>query len=207
MAHKKILISKSKFNRVIFFLTMSDIFTWGLYVVINSLVGIYLSHKFGANAIEIVGIGIAVYNVAKGGFQIPIGIIADKIKNDKDDIILLTVGNLLLGLPYIFYPHLTSTTMFYALQFVIGIGAAMNLVNWRKLFAQNLEMGNEGLTYGLYDTIMSLAMILFGVLAGTIANMGEKYFDFVMTVVGILMISSGFWVVGIFYVKNRKSNN
>jgi hypothetical protein len=206
MTHtKKLHTGKFTINRVIWLLTCSDIFSWGLYITINSIVAIYLAGKLGKNVVEIIGIGTAIYYFSKGIFQIPIGIITDRIKKDRDDILFLLAGNIFLGAPFIFFPLITNPIIYYFLQFMIGLGAAMNLVNWRKLFAKNLDNGEEGLEYGLYDTVFSLCISLFGVVFGLIANLGPSYFEFMIIASGILMLTSGVWVIGIFFAKNRKS--
>lgn len=192
-----------KINKIIWYLTASDILTWGVYIIISGFVGLYLSKKLNEPPEIVLGIGVSIFYLAKGTFQIPIGIITDKIKKDSDDILFLILGNLFMGVPYLLFPSITSSLLYYLLQFFIGIGAAMNLVNWRKIFAKNLDKGKEGLDYGVYDTIMSYAMIFFSILAGVIANQGEKFFDLVMLLVGILMISSTFFV---FLISKSKRN-
>jgi hypothetical protein len=193
-----------KLNKIVMFLTLSDIFTWGLYLIINSLVGIYLSKKLNQDATAIVGIGVAIYYTTRAISQIPIGYLTDKTKSDIDDILILTFGNFLMGLPFFFYPFINSSYIYYILQVVMGLGASMNLVNWRKIFAKNLEKGKEGLEYGIYDTLMSLSMIAFSFTAGVVANIGDKYFDLVMIVVGTLTISSSFWTISIFFSDRKR---
>ena len=190
-------------NNIIWFLTMSDVFTWGLYMVITSFIGIYLSTKFGENALEIVGIGVACFNFAKGFFQIPIGYITDKLKTNKDDIIFLSIGNILMGLPYVFLPFISHPNFYYVGMFSVGLGGAMNLVNWRKLFAKHLQKGHEGMSYASYDTIMSISMILFGLVIGFVSSLSEHIFDIAISVIGILIICSSFWVLMIFFAKKK----
>lgn len=198
------MIKKIGLNKIIWYLTLSDIFTWGVYMIITGFVGLYLAQKLNVNPEIILGVGIAIFYFAKGTFQIPVGIITDKIKKDKDDILFLFIGNLFMGIPYLFFPVISSPVTYYILQFFIGTGAAMNLVNWRKIFAKNLDTGKEGLDYGTYDTIMSYSMILFSIIAGVISNLGDTYFDAVMLVVGLLMISSTFWVFLIYKTKRKE---
>jgi len=190
-------------NKVIWFLTLSDIFTWGMQLIIIGFVGLYLSKKLGYDPVEVIGVGTAIFYFGKGVFQIPIGVITDRIKKDKDDITALLIGNFLMGTPYLLFPLISQAWHYFVLQFFIGLGGALNLVNWRKLFAKNLDKGKEGLDYGVYDTIMSFAMIFFSVLAGLIANQGQQFFDLVMISVGLFMISSGIWVIGIFFSKRK----
>lgn len=207
MSHsKKLFITKYSINRVIWYLTLSDIFTWGLYFMVNSIVGIYLESKFGGRALEYIGVGTALYFLAKGGLQIPIGLFTDRIKRDKDDIVFLLLGNIFMGLPFFFYPVIESAAPYFILQFILGLGSAMNLVSWRKLFAANLDKGREGYNYAVYDTVMSVAGAIFALLAGYIASISQVYFDLVIVAIGGLMLSSGIWVILIYFVNNRKSN-
>jgi len=199
----KEISNKYKVNKIVWFLTLSDIFTWGVYTIISGFIGLYISKKIGSNVEVVLGIGIGLFYLAKGMFQIPIGIITDKIKKDKDDILFLLIGNLMMGLPYLYFPSITTPFEYYVLQFVIGTGAAMNLVNWRKIFAKNLTIGKEGLEYGFYDTIMSFSMIFLSILAGIVSNLSDSHFDLVVLIVGIFMISSTFWVF-LLYKEPRK---
>lgn len=193
-----------KLNRVIIYLTTSDIFTWGLLTVINGFAGLYLATKLELDVVQVVGLGMGIFSLAKGLFQIPIGLLVDQIKKDTDDIFVLFFGNLLMGAPFLFYPLIQSEYFYYLLQFLVGTGAAMNLVTWRKMFARNVDVDKEGLQYGIYDTIMSFSIALFSLIAGSIANISQDYFDLVMLSMGILILSSGIWALSIFKVQNRR---
>lgn len=208
--HPETEISKKaiRVNKVIALLTTSDIFTWGLFLVTTTITGLYLVEKLNLDEgeiVKIVGIGAGIYSIVKGILQIPIGVISDKIKSDTDDILFLFFGNLLMGLPFIFYPNISEIYMYYILQGVLGFGSAMNLVNWRKLFAKNLDTNKEGLQYGTYDAVMSLSVAVFSIIAGSIASLSPESFDKVMLGIGILMMSSGIWALLIIRVTGRKS--
>lgn len=194
-----------KLNRVIWLLTTADVFSWGLYSSVSALIGLYLSSKLGLNAIEVVGVGIGIYYFVRASSSVPIGLITDKIKRDRDDIILLTIGNLLMGIVYLFYPVILSPGVFYVLQAIYGIGAAMNLVTWRKLFARNLDKEKEGFSYALYDTVMSISIALFSLIVGVISGINQDFFDAVMMCIGLIIMLSSILPALIFDVKTRKS--
>lgn len=196
-----------KLNNVIWYLTASDVFSWGLYIPLNALIGIYLSQIFEVGTVEIIGIGVAIYYVTRSLTQIPIGIMIDKIKRDRDDIAVLVLGSFLLGIPFLFYPLIQNQFAFYLLQMVAGLGASMNLVAWRKLFAKNLDVNKEGTSYAVYDTVLSLSIATFSFIMGLIANVSKAYFDFVVITVGLLIISSVIWPIMIYSVKTRKSKD
>ncbi|MFA6754866.1 MAG: hypothetical protein WCR68_03510, partial [Candidatus Dojkabacteria bacterium] len=107
-----------RLNKVTLLLTLSDIFTWGSFVVISALSGIYLAGKLGQDTVEFVGIGTGIYFITRAVFQIPIGILTDRLNKDKDEIIILAIGSILAGTPYLFYPHITEPWHYFLLQFV-----------------------------------------------------------------------------------------
>lgn len=198
---------KTKFllNRVIWLLTFSDITTWGLYSAVSNLIGLYFADKFGANVVETIGIGIAIYTITRAIFQIPIGIISDGHKNDKDEILFLSIGMILMGIPFLIYPSIQTTTAYFVTQSIFGIGSALNLVNWRKLFAKNVDDDNEGTAYAVYDTTISVCVGLISLTISYIAGMGKSQFDFVMYTIGFIMISGSIFAMSILRIKNRKS--
>ena len=197
---------KKKVNKVVLLLTLTDAFTWGPLVVIANLAGIYLSSKLGQDTVTFVGVGTAIYFFTRAALQIPIGYLTDKLDADKDEIVILTLGVFLMGLPFFFYPLINEPYQYFILQFIFGLGVSFNLPNWRKLFALNLDGGNEGFLYGFYETVLSISTALFGIAVGFTANLGEKQFDTIMRVLSVITMLSGIFVLLLFTLKNRKSS-
>lgn len=202
---RKFFFSKPKLNKIIVLLTLSDIFAWGLHLVITSIVGIYLAERLGEGAVQIVGIGIAICMASRGLLELPIGKFVDSWDSDTDEILILTVGNILMGASYLFYPLIESPDLYYALQFVFAVGSAMNLIAWKKLFAQNLDKNAEGVEYGEYGMVMGISTAIFSIVAGTIANIGMNYFNLVIISIGSITILSSLFSILIFKVKDRQS--
>lgn len=196
----------TKINKVLIFLTFSDVFSWGSFTVISALTGLYLANKLGQNTVEYVGIGTAIYFFVRGLAQMPIGHLTDKFKKDKDEIFLLALGIVLMGIPFLFYQKITVFYHYFLLQAIFGLGAALNVTNWRKLFALNIDGGREGRQYATYETIMSLCTGVLSVVGGVIANMGEKYFDMVISFSGLFILIASIWVLFIYLFDKRKSN-
>jgi MFS family permease len=203
---KELEVRTSKLNKIILYLTFSDVFTWGPYMIITTLSGIYLANKLGENVIEFIGLGVSIYFITRAVLQLPIGIITDKIKRDRDEIILLISGTFLMGVPFLLYPMIKAPAEYFFLQFIFGVGTALNLVNWRKLFAKNLDKDKEGFEYAMYEMIMSFSTAGLTAIAGTVANIGDAYFDFVMIGSGVLMMLASFWGIAIYFTKHRKSS-
>lgn len=198
-------LTKGK-NKIVMLLTLADMFTWGPFLIISALSGIYLSSRLGVDAVKFVGIGTAIYFSTRAIFQIPMGVITDKIKGDKDEILLLATGIILMGLPYTMYPLISQPSHYYILQFIFGLGACFNVTNWRKLFAMNVDSGIEGFQYAFYETMISFTTALISVLVGTLASLGQTHFDVIMIVSGCIMMLGSLWALLIYSVKKRKTN-
>lgn len=99
-------------------------------------------------------------------FQIPVGIITDRLERDRDEVLILAIGSILMGMSFVMYPLIDRPISYFFLQFLFGLGTAMNLNTWRKLFAKNLQKNNEGKEYGMYEVFMSMAIAAFSWVAG-----------------------------------------
>lgn len=202
---RKVKKKLGKLNRVVIYLTLSDVSTWGAFTLLSVLSGLYLSHKLGSNTVQFVGIGTAIYYITRAIFQIPLGIITDRYKKDKDEILILFVGTLLIGTPFIFFPYINSPYYYYVIQFVFGLGVSLNVITWRKLFALNIDGGKEGIQYATYETILSGSIAILSIIAGIIANKGVTYFESVISFSGIFLMLGSIWAILIYRFEDRKS--
>jgi MFS family permease len=192
-------------NRIIWFLTFSDGFSWGAYYALASLIGLFLAHRLDAQVEQVVGIGLGIFMLFRAISQLLIGAIADKLPTYADEIVFMILGGLLMGTPFLFYPFLTFAWQYYLLQVSIGIGMSMNLIGWRKLFAKNLDKGKEGLDYGVYDSVYSLIGAGLSVTAGFIANINDLAFGIVVLTAGGMIMLSGLWAMLIAIELNKNS--
>ncbi|MEI7578642.1 MAG: MFS transporter [bacterium] len=199
-------IPYTKINRSIILLIFSDMHTWGGYLVMTFLAGLYLETIFGNKTAEYIGIGSAVFFITKAIMQIPVGILIDKIKTDKDEILLLALGSTLIGLALLAYPLIFSLSSFVILQLVLGLGYSFNVTSWRKMFAKNVDEGKEGREYSIYDTIISFSTAILTALAGTIASRDRDSFSLVFLGLGIFSIIGAFYALALFLVKRRKAS-
>jgi MFS family permease len=202
---QKIKLKIKNFNRTVLYLTLADVFTWAPLFIVSALAGIYLSDKLGRDAIEFVGIGTGISYITRAIFQLPVGKLTDRLKTDRDEIYILALGAVLVGLSYVLYPVITEAWHYYVLQFLFGLGISLDVVNWRKLFAINVTKGLEGEEYAVYDTIVSTATAVLAVIFGVIANLGDRYFEIVIVGAGIIMMLAAVWILMIRKVESRQS--
>ena len=194
-------------NKVILLLTASDIFTWGPISMVTPLIGIFLSERFGQKTIFYVGMGTALYFLSRAIFQIPIGLISDKIKHDSDEIGILVMGCFLMGLMYMLIPFVREPWEYFVLMVLEGLGASMNLNSWRKLFAANVDKNHSGIGYGFYETVMSLSTAVISIIGGYYSSLSNDVFAIVLVVIGFTIIIGGIISGVIITIRTRKSVN
>lgn len=192
-----------KINLNIWLLTFNDVFNWGVHYVVTILIGLYLSQKLGYPAIEVVGIGAGLAYLTRGLVQIPLGLLGDRLNSLSDEILLLISGNMIMGLGVIAIVVVTEAWQYYLIQIFFGFGMTLNIVDWRKLFAKNLDVGREGLEYAVYDTSMSLAIASLSAIGGVIASLAPVYFDLVILVIGAIILVSNLWVIPLYRQQAR----
>jgi MFS family permease len=171
------------------------------------LIGIFLSSKFGDQTILYVGIATACYFITRAIFQIPIGLISDRIRHDKDEIFILFLGCFIMGIGYMLIPFIAEPWHYFVIMSGIGLGASMNLNAWRKLFASNLDKSHEGVGYGFYETIMSVSTAVISLVGGYFSSISHESFAIVLIVIGISIIFGGVISASIIKIKSRKSKN
>jgi len=204
MPFAKKILTKYEINRVLFLLTASDVFTWVGYAILNILGGLYLENIFLENTIQYIGMGTAAFYLIKAITPIPFGKFLDNHISDVDEIVFISVGSFLIGISLMAYPLISGYKFYLFLQLVIGLGYAVNVSGWRKMFAKNIDTGKEGSEYGIYETVMSVAIGLIALLGGYLASINQDYFDYVFVGVGVLALFGGIMGLLILVVKDRK---
>jgi hypothetical protein len=63
----------------------------------------------------------------------------------------------------------------------------------------------EGKEYAFYDAVLSMSTAVISVIFGVIANIGDKYFDMIITISGITMMLASIWILLIVRIKSRRS--
>jgi MFS family permease len=173
-------------------------------MVATPLLGLFLNNKFPDRIVEIIAIGLAIYYISRAAVQIPSGYLVDHIRRDNDEIIIGTVGTLIMALPFFLFAMISEPWHYYVLQALLGIGSSMNLNAWRKLFNRNLDKNNEGIEYGIYETILSSASALIAIIGGTISQVGAQYFEGFIYTVGILIVIGGVVIAMVYLDGERK---
>jgi len=95
---KKDYFTLKKINPVIRFLTISDVLIIGGFGLVAPIFAIFITKSIEGGTVEVAGIAAAIYLLAKSLGQIPVAVIIDKIKGEKDDFWAVLIGSIIFSI-------------------------------------------------------------------------------------------------------------
>ena len=166
-----------KINPVIRILIFSDILVVMTRLgFIAPIFALYITDKIPGGNLEVVGIATTIYMLSKSLLQIPVSVMIDKIKGEKDDFIAIFLGTLWFSLTPLLYIFIDSIFQLYVVQFLLGVSAAVLFPSWTAVFTRHIDHEHEGIEWGTYFTVTDLSSAIGAALGGIIAyRLGFNY--------------------------------
>ncbi|MFA5048064.1 MAG: MFS transporter [Patescibacteria group bacterium] len=156
-------------NPVIRLITLSDIMILGGYGLISPIFAVFVTYQIRGGSVETAGIAMAIYAIAQSAFQIPVGILIDKIKGERDDFFTLFFGSLVFSIVPLFYLIVHTPMELYIVQFFYGLATATTLPAWYAIFTRHIDKKHEGIEWGAYRTLVDVGGGIAALLGGYIA--------------------------------------
>ncbi|MFH0779789.1 MAG: MFS transporter [Parcubacteria group bacterium] len=179
-------LSHFKVNFVIRILIASDFVIWSSINMVTPIFAIFIADRIEGGSVSAAGIAMMIYFIAKSIFEIPIGIIMDRTKSERDDLYFAIGGTMLIGVVYFLFSFVTNVWELYFLQIFLGIGTAGAWPSWFSIFGRHIDEAKHGFVWSLHD-------VLLGVGGAAAAGIGafavEKFgFGIVFQIIGVLVI-------------------
>lgn len=180
-------------NRVVEFLTISDIFMLSGWGLIAPILAIFITDQVPGGTIELVGLSTTVYFLTKSVVQIPVARFIDLKKGEWDDYWTMIIGSLLISLTAFIYIFVHTAGQVYLAQFIYGLGGALSYPSWLAIFTKHIDKKEEAFEWSVYYTATDIGAALTAGLGGFIAqDFGYKTLFFVvgvMSLVGTLFLA------------------
>lgn len=190
---RRSILALSNLSPTIRFLTASDAILTAALGLFGPIFAILIANQIQTNnALEVIGIGTSIFLFTRSLGQIPLAIIIDKIKGEKDDFWVLLTGSLIYVLVPLLYLIISEPWHLFTVQFIYGTGAAMTFPTWNAIFTRHIDKGKEGLEWGIYQTINDLA----GAVAAPIGGFVASIYGFA----AVMYFASGIAAISSFYI-------
>lgn len=158
------------FNPVIRILIISDLIMVSSFGLISPILAVFITDSIEGGNVAVAGIASAIYLLSKSLFLIPIAIIIDNKKGEKDDFWTLFIGSIVFSLVPLAYIFITSPIQLYIIQFIHGLSAALISPGWNAIWVRHIDKGHEGLSSGVYNTFVGVGTALTASIGGLIAK-------------------------------------
>ncbi len=152
--------------------------------------------------IETVGIAMTIYLVARSLGQMPIGLLVDRIKGERDDMLILiasSFGFVLVSLSYIF---IDTVAGLYIVQLFFGLLSAASYPTWYAVFTRSIDKGREGFEWSAYQTIADLGAAITATLGSVLA--AQFSFNVVFVVMAVMSAIGGLLLVWAHFILFEK---
>jgi len=156
MDKKRNLFSLSEINPIIRLLILSDFLVIGAFGLITPIFALYITDFIEGATVETVGIAMTIYLATRSVGQLPVGIIIDRIKGQRDDILILAVSSFGFVLVAFAYLFIETVPQLFAAQFMYGLFSAAAYPSWSTLFTRAIDPGKEGFEWSAYQTVVDL---------------------------------------------------
>lgn len=180
-------------NVVTRLLAFGDSFVWSGYYLFNSIVALFLEDRIPLNPVRTIALGLSVYMITRTVLQIPASKLMDKFHSYKDEVYALIIGGAVMSFSYLGYELVSSEWHVYLINAMFGLGAAVYLPSWRKLYAKHIDDGKEGYDYAVADSMLTLSGGIAAAAGGFIVELTGSFLpvfilSMIVTLSGSLML-------------------
>lgn len=166
----KKIFDGTSINRVIIYLTLSDIIILSGWGLVSPILAIFWSKQIMGGSIALAGFATTVFLLVKSLGQIPISRFIDKTDGEKDDFWIMIFGSLIISLVAFLYIFASLPWHIIALQILHGIGGALAFPSWVAIFTRHIDKKQEGFQWSLYSTSTGLGAAAAASLGGILAS-------------------------------------
>jgi len=194
---------KININKIIQFLTYSDILMMSGWGLVSPILAVFVADQIVGGDVKLVGLSTTVYFIVKCFLQIPVAKWIDGGKGERDDFWVMITGSLLISLSAFLFMWAKLPWHVYAIQVVNGLGGALSYPSWLAIFTRHIDKNKEAFEWSFYFTTVDLGAALAAGLGGFLAvSIGYK---FLFCLVGIVSLLGTFFLVGIMDKLKMKS--
>lgn len=174
-------------NKVVQFLTYSDILMisgWGL---INPILAVFFTDRIIGGSVAVAGLASTIYFFSKSILQVPVARFIDSKRGEWDDFWVMVIGSLLISLSAFLFVFVRYPWHIYLIQMVSAIGASLATPSWLAIFTRHIDKTHASLEWSLYYTTTDLASALTAGIGGFIASsMGYKSLFIIVGIASLL---------------------
>jgi len=156
-------------NPIVRMLVISDFFVLAGIGFLGPILPIFIVDWIPDGSVKVAGFASAIYMVM-WVLQIPVGRYLDRHHGDRDEYIFLVVGGFITAVALFLFTFAQTPLHIYLIQALAGLGRAIDLPAWYKIFTKKIDRDKEGYDWGVENVTVALAVGFVSALAGLIVD-------------------------------------
>lgn len=172
-----------KVNKIIKILILSDFSIISSFGLIAPIFAIFITEQIIGGGVKVAGFASTIYLLVSSLVRLPISRIVDEKLRERERILLLIGGSILMSSCYFFYIFAKFPWQVYLLESLIGLGYAGNAAVWFDLFTRHIDKDRESFEWSIHGSAVCLGSAATAAIGGVLA---EKFgFEPLFILVGI----------------------
>ena len=156
-------------NPIVRMLVISDFFVLAGIGFLGPILPIFIVEWIPGGSVKVAGFASAIYMVM-WVLQIPVGRYLDRHRGDRDEYIFLVIGGFITAVALFLFTFAQTPLHIYLIQALAGLGRAIDLPAWYKIFTKKIDRDKEGYDWGVENVTVALAVGFVSALAGLIVD-------------------------------------
>jgi len=161
---------KFSINKIVLILIKADFFFFSALGLVAPIFAVFLTDKLQDGSLEVAGFAAAIY--------------LDKKRGERDDLIFLIVGYLIVALAHFAYTQATLSWHIYIIEAIYAFGMAMAMPGWSAIFTRHIDKGKEGFEWSIEHVAYAIGMAVTSAVGGVFA--ARFGFNTVFIIAGII---------------------
>ncbi|MDO8557097.1 MAG: MFS transporter [Candidatus Jorgensenbacteria bacterium] len=182
-----------KINRVVKHFILSDLMLWSGWGLIGPIFAVFIIQGIPNVSLVTIGATSAIYWIVKSIIQIPVALLLDRHKGEKDELYTLIGSLILAGFVALAFLLVKTTGQLYFVTLLQGIAFGLYIPSWYAIFSRHLDKDRYALDWSLDSTSIGVASGVTALIGGMVAD----YFGFpaLFIAAGILSFGSAFVIL------------
>lgn len=159
-----------KINKVVRQFILADLFVVGGWGILTPILPIFVLENIEGATLMTVVISDAIYWFVKSISQIPLSLLLDKTRGERDDFFMLILGLILAAFSAVLYLLAKTPIALYGISLLQGIAFGLYTPAWGSIFARHLDENKYALEWSLDSTGIGISYGVAALAGGLIAN-------------------------------------
>jgi len=169
-------------NRTLKLLMISDIFIFSGFGLVSPILAVFIKDDLIGGTLFAAGIASAIFLIVHATLQI----IFAHYFNPKDRFWMLWLGTVFIVIVPFGYIFSKTIWHIFLVQFIYGLGASFAYPSWYSLFSANLDKGQQGFQWSIYNSGVSVGTAITAAVGAFLAQ--KIGFQWVFLMTGIIAV-------------------